>query len=92
MMRKDWQKQQRRERQLNNKPPSPKTSTSNGKEKSSKKKIISDRQPKGSKDEIQLHNKYETLSDESEMEFVDTLEQSHTSDTVSWSPILPPSP
>ncbi|MES9994336.1 MAG: hypothetical protein ABW098_20495, partial [Candidatus Thiodiazotropha sp.] len=86
MMRKDWQKQQRRERQLNNKPPSPKAN------KDKKKQVMSDRLQKGSKDELQLQNRYETLSDESEMEFVDTLDHSQSSDKASWSPILPPSP
>ena len=96
MMRKDWQKQQQRERQLNNKPSSPKTKTSNAKNKPQKaqsnKPVVSDRQSKGSKDELQLHNKFDILSDESEMEFVDTLDHAHITDTVSWSPILPPSP
>ena len=96
MMRKDWQKQQQRERQLNNKPSSPKTKTSNAKIKPQKaqsnKPVVSDRQSKGSKDELQLHNKFDILSDESEMEFVDTLDHAHITDTVSWSPILPPSP
>ena len=54
--------------------------------------VVSDRQSKGSKDELQLDNKFDILSDESEMEFVDTLDHSHITDTVSWSPILPPSP
>ena len=94
MMRKDWQKQQ--QNQQNNKPSSPKNKTSNAKNKTqkaqSKKPVVSDRQSKASKDELQLDNKFDILSDESEMEFVDTLDHSHITDTVSWSPILPPSP
>ena len=54
MMRKDWQKQQQKERQQNNKPSSPKNKTSNAKTKpqkaQSKKPVVSDRQSKGSKD------------------------------------------
>ena len=93
MIRKDWQKQQQKERQQNNKPSSPKNKTSNAKTKAqSKKPVVSDRQSKGSKDELQLDNKFDILSDESEMEFVDTLNHSHITDTVSWSPIFPPSP
>ena len=96
MMRKDWQKQPQKERQQNNKPSSPKNKTSNAKTKPRKaqsvKPVVSDRQSEGSKDELQLDNKFDILSDESEMEFVDTLDHSHITDTVSWSPILPPSP
>ena len=96
MMRKDWQKLQQKERQQNNKPSSPKNKTSNAKNKTqkaqSKKPVVSERQSKGSKDELQLDNKFDILSDESEMELVDTLDHSPITDTVSWSPILPPSP
>ena len=74
----------------------PKNKTSNAKTKpqkaQSKKPVVSDRQSKGSKDELQLDNKSDILSDESEMEFVDNLDHSHITDTVSWSPVLPPSP
>ena len=71
MMRKDWQKQQQKERQQNNKPSSPKNKTSKAKTKpqkaQSKKPVVSDRQSKGSKDELQLDNKFDILKDESEM-------------------------
>ena len=96
MRRKDWQKQTQKERQENNKLSSPKNKTANAKTKpqkaQSKKRVVSDRQTKGSKDELQLDNKSDILSDESEMEFVDNLDHSHITDTVSWSPVLPPSP
>ena len=95
MMRKDWQKQQQRERQMNNKPSSNKTST-NTKDKPLKKQTnkpnTSNREQKGSKNELSLQNKFDVLSDESEMEIVDSLDHSRNSDQVSWSPILPPSP
>ena len=63
MMRKDWQKQQQRERQMNNKSSSPNTNKQNKNDKSQKqstnKQMTSNREQKGSKDEIQLHNKFE---------------------------------
>ena len=96
MMRKDWQKQQQRERQMNNKPSSPNKTPANKKDKPQKKQTnkpnTSNREQKGSKNELSLQNKFDALSDESEMEFVDSLDHSRNSDKVSWSPILPPSP
>lgn len=92
MMRKDWQKQQERERQMNNKSSSPNKNKQNKKEKSQKQstKHTPDREQKGSKDEIQLHNRFESLSDESDMEFVDSTDQPRAGSSKSWSPVLPP--
>ena len=96
MVRKDWQKQQQRERQMNNKPSSPNKTSANTKDKPQKKQTnkpnTSNREQKGSKNELSLQNKFDALSDESEMEFVDSHDHSRNSDKVSWSPILPPSP
>ena len=94
MMRKDWQKQQQRERQMNNKSSSPNTNKQNKNDKSHKqstnKHMTSNREQKGSKDEIQLHNKFESLSDESDMEFVDSIDHLRAGSSKPWSPILPP--
>ena len=93
MMRKDWQKQQP-ERQMNNKPSSPITNNQNKKGQSQKqsanKHMTSNREQKGLKDEIQLHNKFESLSDESDMEFVDSIDHPRAGSSKTWSPILPP--
>ena len=95
-LNKDWQKQQQRERQMNNKPSSPNKTPANTKDKPQKKQTnkpnTSNREQKGSKNELSLQNKFDALSDESEMEYVDSLDHSRNSDKVSWSPILPPSP
>ena len=93
MMRKDWQKQQQRERQMNNKPSSPNKTSTKTKDKpqkktKKKKPNTSNREQKGSKNEFSLQNKFDALSDESEMEFVDSLDHSRNTDKVSWSPIL----
>ena len=96
VMRKDWQKQQQRERQMNNKPPSPNKISTIIKDKPQKKQTnkpnTSNREQKGSKNELSLQNIFDALSDESEMEFVGSLNHSRNSDKVSWPPILPPSP
>ena len=90
MIRKDWQRQQRRERQMNSKAQSPNKTKSNAKDKSdkehSRKSVSLDRISKG---EIQLQNKFESLSDESDMEFVDSHDHPRASSST-WSPILPP--
>ena len=94
MMRKDWQKQQQRERQMNTKSSSPNTNKQNKNGKSQKqstnKHMTSNREQKGSKDAIQLHNKFESLSDESDMEFVDSIDHPRAGSSKPWSPILPP--
>ena len=94
MMRKDWRKQQQRERQMNNKSSSPNTNKQNKNDKSQKqstnKHVTSNREQKGSKDEIQLHSKFESLSDESDMEFVDSIDHPRAGSSKTWSPILPP--
>ena len=80
---------------MNNKPSSPNKTSTNTKDKPPKKqtnKPNTNREQKGSKNELSLQNKFDALSDESEMEFVDSLDHSCNSDKVSWSPILPPSP
>ena len=62
---------------MNNKPSSNKTST-NTKDKPLKKQTnkpnTSNREQKGSKNELSLQNKFDVLSDESEMEIVDSLD------------------
>ena len=81
---------------MNNKPSSPNKTPANTKDKPQKKQTnkpnTSNREQKGSKNELSLQNKFDALSDESKMEFVDSLDHSRNSDKVSWSPILPPSP
>ena len=63
MMRKDWQ---------NNKPSSPDKTSTITKDKPQKKQTnkpnTSNREQKGSKNELSLQNKFDALSDESEME------------------------
>ena len=83
MMRKDWQKQQQKERQMNKKVTSPKNKTKD----QIKKPNTTDRLPKA---EIKLQNKFESLSDESDMENVDTHDNPRAGSSTSWSPILPP--
>ena len=63
---------------MNNKSSSPNTNKQNKNDKSQKQStnrhMTSNGEHKGSKDEIQLHNKFESLSDESDMEFVDSID------------------
>ena len=84
MMRKDWQKQQQKERQMNKKVASP---NKNKTKDQIKKPNTTDRLPKA---EIKLQNKFESLSDESDMEYVDTHDNPRAGSSTSWSPILPP--
>ena len=74
-----------------NKPSSPNNISTNTKDMLQKKNT-SNREQNGSKNELSLQNKFDALSDESEMEFVDSLDHSRNTVKVSWSPILPPSP
>ena len=83
-MRKDWQKQQQKERQMNKKVTSP---NKNKTKDQIKKPNITDRLPKA---ETKLQNKFESLSDESDMEYVDTHDNPRAGSSTSWSPILPP--
>ena len=84
MMRKDWQKHQQKERQMNKKVTSP---NKNKTKDQIKKPNTTDRLPKA---EIKLQNKFESLSDESDMEYVDTHDNPRAGSSTSWSPILPP--
>lgn len=84
MMRKDWQKQQQKERQMNKKATSP---NKNKTKDQPKKPNASDRLHKA---EIKLQNKFESLSDESDMEYVDSHDHPRAGSSTSWSPILPP--
>ena len=79
---------------MNNKSSPPNTNKQNKNDKSQKQSInihmTSNREQKGSKEEIQLHNKFESLSDESDMEFVDSIDHPRAGSSKPWSPILPP--
>ena len=79
---------------MNNKPSSPNTNKQNKNDKSQKqstnKYMTSNREQKGSKGEIQLHNKFESLSDKCDMEFVDSIDHPLAGSSKPWSPILPP--
>lgn len=76
---------------MNSKAKSPNKTKSNAKDKSDKgqprKSVSLDRV---SESQIQLHNKFESLSDESDMEFVDSHDHPRAGSSTSWSPILPP--
>ena len=73
---------------MNNKAQSPNKSKAKDKsdKEQSRKSVLLDRISKG---EIQLQNKFESLSDESDMEFVDSHDHPRASSST-WSPILPP--
>ena len=75
---------------MNSKAQSSSKTKSNAKDRSdneqSRKSVSLDRKSKG---EIQLQNKFESFSDESDMEFVDSHDHPRASGST-WSPILPP--
>ena len=77
---------------MNNKSSSPNTNKQNKNDKSQKqstnKHMTSNREQKGPKDKF--HNKFESLSDESDMEFVDSIDHPRAGSSKPWSPILPP--